>query len=391
MRRLVLLALPMVCACSGPERTDPRWEADLYYTHRLHIDGQRQLAAKRFAVLRERAKRPRDADEAGLMRCEALRSDGAGESAAACFDALATDGIAADTRTRALLHAAQIRAELLEDPAAALLLFPALIRNAPASAAAQRALDGLSTRGRQGPHQMRQIVALLLQLERENPRSPLADNLLLRAAMLLDEFGTPQAHRRAIGLLERMERHHRHSSALLPGLMLRAKLHRGFDEPIPESVALRAVVRTYETSHVFGTYVEPVHVRAMERLVVLLAGKLRDPARADEMLSRLLKIAANSAATYRYLAVRATLRERAGDLAGALAAWRTVLSQADAAQRDMRRNDRRICGDMAKADRRATCLRAVNAYGPLPIKEVPRARASIARLEQQIAANRGRR
>ncbi len=387
----VLLAMAVgALGCSGPKSARAGWEGDLYYTHRLHIDGQHALAAERFATLRKRAKKPSDADDAGLMACESLRRAKNAPAAAACFDELANSASTVELRTRALLHAAQVRYDDLTDRKAALLMFAELIRQAPGTPAGLRAIDGLTNHGRLGLPKLRAMVALMLKLERENPRSPLADNLMLRAAMLLDEFGTDQARRRAIGLLTRLEARHRNSAALLPALMLRSRLHRGFREPRMEAVALRAIVRTYETSHVFGTYVEPFHIRAMERLASLYAGPLRKPARAEAMLERLRRVVHETKDTYRYLAALARLREQRGELRGAIKAWRELLAHAGDADRDMRRNDERICKEIDKRDRRRECLLQVRAYGPLPVKEVPRARAAIARLQRRIDGGGGR-
>lgn len=382
----VVAVVALAAGCTASKRSGTRWEKDLYYTHRLHIDGQSALAAKRFETLQKRASNPADADEAAMMACEALRRDKAWSRAAACFDQLAIAAHTPNRRTRALLHAAQIRYDGIGERDLAMVMLAQLIRRAPQTPAGLRAIDWLTREGRRNHSTARKMIALMLRLERENPDSQLADNLLLRAAMLLRDFGTDDARRRAIIILERMARHHRHSSALLPGLILRARLHRHFAEPIPEARTLRAVVRTHETSHIFGTYIEPDHIHAMERLVELYAGLLRQPDRAEAMIGRLRSIGHRPKRIYAYLAALAALREGAGDFEGALSTWRELVETASDAAKDMRANDERICKESNDRHKRLDCLKKVRAFGPLPIKELPRARAAIARLSRRTGA-----
>lgn len=374
------VAVVLLGACAAADKQADRWQEDLYYTHRLHIDGQHALAAQRYDVLVDRAKNRRDADESGLMACESLRKAKLATRAAACFDQLARGSGARSLRTRALLHAAQIRYDDLGKSNDALLMFEALIRRAPKTPAGLRALDWLSLHGRTSDSARRDIVDRMIALERHNPRSQLADNLLLRAAMLLAPEESVTERRRAIRLLERMQRHHLHSTALLAGLMLLAKLHRSFDEPHAEAHALNRVVATHETSYVFGTYLEPTHVHAMTRLVALYAKPLRDPKRAEAMLERLRRAGHEPVRRFTHLATLAKLRELRGDTDGAISAWQELLDAVETSEYDMRRNDERICREMATAAKTTACLRQVRNFGALPVKEVPAAKAAIARL-----------
>lgn len=384
---LAFCALSLIATGCAATRSakQARWEGDFYYTHRLHIDGQHGLAAQRYDTLADRASGAKDRHEAALMSCEAMRRGRAFKDAADCFDGVATRGTDRNLRTRALLHAAQIRYDDLDKKADALLMFSELVARAPDTPAGLRALDWLTRDGRSGPEASRHAVQRMVKLERRNPRSPLADNLLLRSAMLLHERGTDADKRRAVGLLVRMQTHHRHSSALLPGLLLRAKLHRGFGEPVAEARALQAVVATHETSYVIGTYLEPAHMQAMERLVFLYSRPLRQPDRAEAVLDRLRSATHKPLRRYRYLALMARLREQRGDRSGALSMWRELLANVDAASKDMRRNDERICREDPDKSRHEQCLQAVRSFGPLPVKEVEAAHAAIARLAEEPA------
>ena len=381
--RAAALAAPaalVASGCGSNEVATARWQDDFYYTHRLHIDGQHALAAQRYSTLADRAERSRDADESAMMSCEAMRRAKLAKQAASCFDELARGGKSRATRTRSLLHAAQVRYDDLGKVSDALLMFVELVKRAPTTPAGLRALDCLSRHGRASPAARADAVARMTALERADPQSQLADNLLLRAAMLLSDDVDAKQRRRAIGLLERMKERHRHSPALVPGLLLLAKLHRGFDESQAEAHALQGVVATHETSYVFGTYLEPNHLWAMQRLVSLYATKLRDPERAEAMLSRLRGVVYEPVRRFAYLAQLARIREARGDVGGAISAWQELLDAAEVARRDMRRNDERICREMDKPTATAKCLREVRRFGALPVKEVPAAKAALGRL-----------
>ena len=182
----VIFLLFVGCASPKPPPTPrQRWESDLYYTHRLHIDGQHALAAKRFAILRKRARTPEDADEAGLVACEAQRRDGQLRPAAACLDELAKTGHSRPTRARALLHAAEIRYDDLGATNDGLKIFRALVERASDTAAGLRALSHLVRHAGRDEGTRKAAIAWMLATERAHPKSELADNLLLRAAELL--------------------------------------------------------------------------------------------------------------------------------------------------------------------------------------------------------------
>lgn len=379
---LLLLLVGLCPACAGKKaQPDQGWERDLYYTHRLNIDGQHALAARRYATLRKRAKSPADADEAALVACEASRQAQAFAAAAACYDELARSGQSRPTRARALLHGGEIRHDKLKATAAGLTMFRALVERAPDTAAGLRALSHLTRHARTSATRRRRAIIWMQKAERRQPQSELADNLLLRAAELLADSGKDADRKEAIALLTRMAAEHPTSAAGLVGQELRAKQHQALGQPAAEALVLERIVGTLETSHVVASYIEPAHTRALERLVDLYLGPLGKPELAEQRLKRLLSTAHAPRQVFAWLARLASLQEKSGRRAAALASWRRLLAEGKRRQVDMRANDRRICSEEPDAKKRKSCLQAVAGHGALPVKEVARAQAAVARLQ----------
>lgn len=366
--------------CGGAEKVDP-WEADLTYTHRLHIDGQHALAAKRYAALRKGATRPEDADEAGLLACEATRRADALQPAIACFEELGRSAHARPVRARALLHAAEIRFDQSGEVPAAVAGLWGLVEAAPDTSAGLRALTLLSRHGRRDPDTRRQVIDRMITAERARPAGELADNLLLRAAELLSETGREADDARAIGLLTRLQNAHPTSPALLRGLTLRAGLLAKSGQPADEARTLERIVGTLETSHIVASYIEPDHVRALERLVALYAGPLSNLERAERHAQRLLVAPHDHIRTFEWMASLARIQERRGKRAQATATWKALIAEAARRDADMADNDRRICREGPDQGTRTRCLQAVAAFKPLPVKEVALAREALAKLQ----------
>jgi len=367
-----------------------RWEADFYYTEKLYIDGQHQLASARFQVLRAQATDPRDADEAGLAACETLARGEAKTPAAACYDALSLDAADRQVRMRALLHAGELRLYDLGLEPDGLRIFEALVRRAPDTVAGLRAIDHLTLHAKRDPQRREAMVALFLRMERAAPDSDLADNLLLRAALLLEEDTQSAGWAQAVTLLERYEARHPEDTSYVDAMMAKARLQRKLGRFHDEARGLERVILTYESSYVFASYALDAHKQATERLIELYrSGPLRNLERAEaharhlpQMLRKPLKILA-------YLVTIAEIQEERGNLRGAVTTYRDLLATWQRRHADMRENDERICGEEPAATRK-TCLAQLDRHPPIETREIAHARAAIARLEARLAGAPGR-
>lgn len=378
---MALVAL--LCGCALDPKLQ-RWERDFYYSERLYIDGQHDLATHRFAALRAQASDPRDADEAGLMACEVQSRAANHAAAAACYDELAVSAHGRPMRVRAVVHAAELRYDHLDRQRDALTMWWALIARAPDEAATQRALDHIYLHGdRDGQHRAA-VVDGMLRHEQAAPDSEIADNLLLRAAMLLERDGRREAWQRAVALLERMEQHHREDSTLVDCLMTRARLYGKLSDLRNEARDLERMVDTYETSYVFASYAYEDHKTASARLIELYRGPLQDPARAEhharnlpDMLRRPVKMPA-------YLLTLAETQEQQGKSIEALQTYREILAYTQRRNADYRDNDERICVELGDAAQTAQCRKEVAALTDVETRECAIARQRIAGLEAQL-------
>lgn len=361
-----------------------KWEADFYYTERLYMDGQTELAQKRFAALRKSATDPRDADEAALLECEVQAHARKAEEATACYDQLATTAIDAAMRARAVLHAAELRFYDLHREDQGLALWRALVQRSTDQPAALRALDHLYLYGQLDLAKRNQMVALFLQLEHADPRSEIADNLLLRAAMLLEQDGSPAACKLGAELLERQERDHREDATIVDCIMTRSRLYRRLGQLDLEARDLEKVVDFYETSYVFASYGFDEQKTAALRLIELYRGPLHDLDRAEfharnlpEMLRKPLKMPA-------FLVTLAEVQEQKGNKLRALDTYREVLRFVDRRNQDFRKNDQRICNEIEDADERDRCLRGLQDSTDVEPRECNLARERITRLETEL-------
>ncbi|MSP91400.1 MAG: hypothetical protein EXR79_06300 [Myxococcales bacterium] len=372
-----------LAACAKEPQLD-RWEADYWYTEQLDTDGQHRLARERFVALRAAATDPRDADEAGLMACFALAKEGPPADAAACFDELGHSAADRDVRMRARMHAGELLVDRMGQRDAAVRRFVALCIEAPDTPAALRALDHLTLYGREHPAERDAIVALLLRLERRDPKSELADNLLLRAATLLEESGNHSALQRATELLDRLERDHAEDATLADGLVLRARAWRKLGQWRLEARDLARIVETFETSYAFASYSLDAHRDAALRLVELYRGPLDDLARAEAHARHLPEMLRRPVRILGYLRLVAELQEQRGDPRGALGTWRELLKTSQWRHEDYLTNDRRICDEEPNPNDKQACRDGISDYKPLELREVGVARAAIVRLEAQI-------
>lgn len=369
-----------VAACAADPKT-AQWERDFYWTERLYMDGQNDLAAKRFAALRRAATDPRDADEAALLECESQSRGGQFAAAAACYDQLGQSAADRPMRIRALLHAGELRYDHLGMQDAALKLWTWLLIRAPDQPAALRALDHLYLHAEQDPARREAALRTWLAIEAEDPRSELADNLLLRAAMLLEQDGRPAALRQGVALLERHERDHGEDATLVDALMTRARLHRLLDEPRLEARVLERMVRTYETSYVFASYAYDDHKPAAARLVELYRGPLGDLERAEFHAANLPAMLRKPLQMPQYLINLAEIQEQRGQPLRALTTYREVLRFIAARNADFRRNDQRICDEEPSDAERQACHRALQTTSTdVEPRQAAVARAQIARL-----------
>ncbi len=365
-----------------------RWERAFYDAEQLHIDGQHDAARQRFAALRASAHRGQDADEAGLMACEAARRGGETLAAAACYDALGQDATEREVRARALLHAAEIRVFELERQADGERLLWILVERATDTAAGQRALDHLYAMARDAPSRVDATVGRMLDLARAAPLSDLADNLLIRTAMLLEARGGTADLRTADEAMMAFERDHVGSPARVAALMVHARVLTRLDEPAREAVVLEKVVGDWEASAVFGSYYVPDHSAAALRLIALYRGRLADLERAESHLHHLVEMVEAQSGVFEVIAQLADVQEQRGNLRAARATWRRLVQLAEKRDTELRGFDARVCGEEARSEDRGRCSDATRTFAPLPVKEVARAQGEIARLGGLIAARR---
>ncbi len=379
---LFALSLLLAACALSPKLT--QWERDFYYTERLYIDGQHQLAAERFARLRATAADPRDADEAGLLQCETLAKGGEFAGGAACYDHLATTAVERPMRARALLHAAELRYYELRKPDDALTLFAALVERAPDEPAALRALDHLYLHGERDRSKRQTMIARFLQLEARDVRSEIADNLLLRSAMLLEQEGTPAALQQAAELLERQERDHKDDASIVDCLMTRARIYRKLGHLQREARDLERIVDTFETSYVFASYSFEEQKVAATRLIELYRGPLPNLPRAEHHARNLPDMLRKPLHMPRYLMTLAEVQEARGQPVAAIATYRDVLNHVATRNKDYRQNDRRICGELESTAARDECRQTVDAYEDIEPKECGMAKERIERLQAQL-------
>ena len=371
-------------ACSRPVAA-VRWEQEFYAAEHLYLAGEHEAARQRFAALRASASRDQDADEAGLMACETSRRAGSPQVAAACYDALGGDAHDREIRARALLHAAEIRLFEMDRASDGERLLWILVERATDTAAGQRAVDHLYAIARDAPGRVDATVTHMLALARRDPHSELADNLLLRTATLLEARGRPADLRTADAALQAFERDHPESSARVAALMTHARVLGHLGETRREAEVLERVVGDWESSAVFGTYYVPAHKEAALRLVALYRGPLADLDRAERHLHHLVEMIHGQTRIFDIIAQLAEVQEQRGDLLAARATWARLIAVAAERDADMHRFDERVCREIAGAQASDACLTDVHAFGSLPIKEVPRARRELERLDAQLA------
>jgi tetratricopeptide (TPR) repeat protein len=396
MRRTLPLLLLFAACAKDPQLT--RWESDYYHSEKLATEGQHDLARQRFAVLRVQAKNERDADEAALMECETQAQQGRQQTpggkerrlsfvgATACYDTLAESARDRELRARAFLHAAELRYEELDQQPAALRQFTQLCDQAPDTAAALRALDHLTLHARTSASHRNTVLLTLADLQARQPRSELADNLLLRMATLLGEEGSPPSLLRGAELLERLERDHPTAPTLIDALSLRAGLYRRLDRPREEARDLQRIVETYETSYMFASYSLNAHKDACLRLIELERGPLLDLAKAEEHARHLPEMLRWPVRMLGYLKTLAEIQEQRGKTAAALATWQELLRYWQWRHDDYIANDERICREEPNPEDRKACMALIPRKAPVETREVADAREAIARLQGKKAA-----
>lgn len=386
MRRLLPASLALLCLLAGCARSTPllKWESDFYYAERLHDDGQHDAARAQFAALRQAAKDPRDADEAGLMACETQARASAFAQAAACYDALAVDANDPDVRARAFMHAAELRMYELGQSPTAQRMFVLLIRQAPAAAATQRALDHLYLLGLHDAKARPGILATLRSLEAQAPESEIADNLLLRIAMLDDAVGTTASREDGIVVLTRLEKQHPEAQTIIDGMMLHARLARDLGHFKEEALELERVVGTYETSYNFASYVLSEHTIASLRLMELYRGPLLDLDRAEWHAHHLPAMLRTPLKMSQFMLELAEIQEQHGELRRALDTCLAVLRYVHDRNEDFAEDDRRICREMEEKSKRDACLQDLSTRVPVEEGAVRIARESIERLQTAL-------
>lgn len=380
----VFAALTALTGCALEPKT-VQWERDFYWTERLSMDGQHDLAAKRFAALRKVAADPRDADEAALLECETQARGEQVAAGAACYDQLGTSAVSRAMRVRALLHAGELRYYQLGLRDAGLKLWKALVVRAPDEPGALRALDHLYLHGDLEASHREEMVRAFLAFEAADPNSEIADNLLLRSAMLLEQDGRPSQLQQAAELLERHELHHREDSTRVDALMTRARIYRALGKHKLEARDLEKMVDTYETSYIFASYAYDAHKPAAARLIELYLGPLGDLARAEHHARNLPDMLRRPLHMPRYLITLAEVQEQRGNRVGALATYQEVLRYIAWRNRDFRANDQRICQEEPDAAQRQRCKDELLAHSTdIEPKEANLAKAQIVRLEAEL-------
>lgn len=361
-----------------------QWEADYYWTERLYMDGQYALAQQRFAALRKLATDPRDADEAALMECQAQTRAEQFAPATACYDALATSAAEKPMRARAVLHAAELRFYNLHLEKDGLSLWQALVEKSTDEPAALRALDHLYLYGELDAAKRDKMVETFVRLEQRDADSEIADNLLLRSAMLLEQDGRPDALRRAAALLERQEQRHPEDATIMDCLVTRARIYGKLGELKLEARDLERVIRTYETSYIFASYGSSDHRLASLRLVELYRGPLLDLDRAAFHIRNLPEMLRMPVKMPAYLITAAEIEEQKGNRIRAVSTYRSVLAYVTQRNKDFRKNDQRICSEQPTEPERQQCLADIGTFSDVEPKECAIARARIARLQDEL-------
>lgn len=350
------LALALTAAGCAHDPQILKWDADYYYTEKLYIDGQHDLAVARYRALRKTAKDPRDGDEAALMACEVQARSHAFAQAAVCYEALAADGRDHGVRVRALMHAAELRYYELGQAEEALKMWTTLCRLSGDEAASQRALDHLYNHGRVDPVSRGQILVLLEKLFLADPGSELADNFLLRSAMLRESEGTRDGQDRALVLLERLETGYPEAQTVPDAWMLHTKILHVQGRFAEEAVLLERLIETYETSHIFASYALEAHKDAAPRLVTLYRGPLKNLERAEAHARHLPEMLKKPAKIFDYLWTVVEIQEERGHFADALATCQELLDTVAFKKADMAENDQRICSESETAEMKERCL-----------------------------------
>ncbi len=381
--RFALPLLALLAACAQ----DPailRWDADYYYTEKLYIDGQHDLAVARYKVLRQSAKDPRDGDEAALMACEVQARNFAYAQSAACYEAVASDGLDRGVRMRALMHASELRYYELNQQTEALKMWTVICRLAPDEAASQRALDHLYKHGEADSVARESMERLFEQLYYVDPHGELADNYLLRGAMLREQEGTLDAQNRALVLLTRLETDYPDAQTVPDAWMLHTKILHKQGRFAEEAVILERVIETYETSHIFASYVLEAHTFAATRLVELYRGPLLNLARAELYARHLPDMLHHPLKLTEYLWTIVQIQEQRGHLQDALATCQEILTTVAERREAMDENDKRICDESETPEMKERCFHDLAEHAPIIPKEVPMAQAKIPELQEKL-------
>lgn len=367
-----------------------KWEADFYYTEQLYVDGQYQLAVERYRALRKSAKVEQDADEAALMDCEVQARAKEFAAAATCYDVLATVAFDPQVRVRGLLHAGELRYYELDKKAQALKLFSQTIERFPNATASLRVLDHLYLHAKNFPNDRAAMLALFARLEKANPLSEIADNLLLRSAMLLELDNSKASLTRAVQLLEKHDKLHHDEATLLDALMTRARCLKELGRFKEEAEVLEQVVGTYETSYIFASYAGEDHKVATRRLIELYRkDPLKNLERAEAHARHLPAMLHHPLDLPKMLMVIAEIQEERGDLSGAIATCRELLATVKARQKRMIQEDQRICAESGSAQEQANCRSEIDKFVPIDPREVATAEATIARLQTRTPLKTG--
>ena len=381
--RHALLCLMFLAACAR----DPqlmRWDADFYYTEKLYVDGQHDLAVARYKTLAAKAKDPRDADEAGLMSCEVDARSRRFAEAATCYEAVASDGQDRGVRMRALVHASELRYYELNQQQDALNMWAVICRVAPDEAASQRALDHLYKHGQVDAVARESMERLFEMLYDRDPQGELADNFLLRGAMLREEEGTPDGLARAIVLLTKLEDNFPEAQTLPDAWMLHTKILHKLERFAEEAVLLERVIETFETSHIFASYALEAHKDAASRLIDLYRGPLNNLERAELHARHLPEMLHHPVKIYAYLWTLEQIQEQRGHWSDALATCQEILQTQFEKDADMVENDKRLCDESETPEMKERCLADLAAHPPIEPKEVPLAKAKIVELQAKL-------
>ena len=383
MRKLLLCLALAACA------HDPRllrWDADFYYTEKLYIDGQHDLAVARYKALQKTAKDPRDADEAALMACEVDARSLKFQSAATCYEALASEGLDRGVRMRALVQAAELRYYELNQQAEALKMWVTICRIAPDEAASQRALDHLYKHGQSDAIAREDMERLFEKLFDADPHGEMADNYLLRGAMLREEQGTPDGLNRALVLLNRLERDFPEAQTIPDAWMLHTKILHKLERFAEEAVILERVVETFETSHIFASYALTAHTDAASRLVELYRGPLNNLERAELQARHLPEMLHHPMKLFKYMWTVEQIQEQRVHFNDAIATCEEILKTAVEQQADMAENDKRICDESETAEMKDRCFADLAAHPAVDPPEVALAKAKILELQDKLRA-----